>query len=150
PRARMSPQEALERLRRGETLRDVRIDRLRFRGDFPQPVRLVNVYLCQPQFDGAAFAAEVSFARCTIERPRFDRPTAFADNFSLHGSTLTLALMRNLTVKGKFDCGDVVCRGKFLVANSRFDGPVRFWEATFRGWAEFKECEFVQEADLRS
>ena len=78
---RMAPAEALERLRRGETLQNLRIDRLRFKGDFPLPVRLVNVTLVQPQFDGAAFAAEVVFSRCTIDRPHFNRPTAFADDF---------------------------------------------------------------------
>jgi hypothetical protein len=150
PRAKMAAQEALERLRRGETLQNVRIDRLCFRGDFPLPVRLVSVYLSQPQFDGAAFAAEVSFTHCTLDRPRFNRPTAFADDFSLAGSTLAFALLRHLTVKGKFGCDNIVCRGKLLIAGSRFEGPVRFWEAQFRGWAEFKECEFLREADLRS
>src|SRR5437588_12992181 len=96
PRARMAPQEALERLRRGETLQNVRIDRLRFKGDFPLPVRLVNVTLVQPQFDGAAFAAEVSFARCTIDRPRFNRPTAFGDDFCLTFSTLIFVRLRNV------------------------------------------------------
>ncbi len=150
PRVRLEPQEALERLRRGETLQDVRVDRLRFKGDFPLPVRLVNVYLSQPQFDGAAFAAEVSFARCTLDRPRFNRPTTFAADFGLNGSTLSFVQLRNLTVKGKFACDNIVCRGKFLAVGSRFEGPARFWEAHFRGWVEFKECEFLQEADLRS
>jgi hypothetical protein len=150
PRIRMAPQEALERLRRGETLQHVRIDRLRFKGDFPRPVRLVNVHLSQPTFDGAAFAAEVSFTRCTLDRPRFLRPTVFGDNFLLVGSTLAFAALRQLTVKGRFACDNVVCRGKLLVVESRFEGPVRFWEAHFRGWVEFKECDFRQEADLRS
>jgi hypothetical protein len=150
PRARMAPEEALERLRCGETLRDVRIDRLRFKGDFPLPVRMVNVYLGQPAFDGAAFAAEVSFTRCTLDRPRFNRPTAFAADFCLSGSTLAFNVMRNLTVKGKLACDNIVCRGKLLVANSRLEGPVRFWEANFRGWVEFKECEFLGDTDLRS
>jgi hypothetical protein len=113
-------------------------------------VRLVNVHLGQPQFDGASFAAEVSLARCTLERPRFNRPTVFAENFSLAGSTLAYVLLRNVTVKGKLACDNVTCRGKLLVTNSRFEGPVRFWEASFRGWVEFKECEFLQDADLRS
>ena len=150
PRARLAPEEALERLRRGETLQNVRIDRLRFRGDFPLPVRLVNVYLIQPQFDGAAFAAEVSFSRCTIDRPHFNRATAFADDFCLSHSTLVFVRLRNLTVKGKLACDNVVSRGQLMIANSRFEGPVRFWEAQFRGWVEFKECEFAQELDLRS
>jgi hypothetical protein len=150
PRARMSPAEALERLRRGETLQNVRIDRLRFKGDFPLPVRLVNVHLIQPEFDGAAFAAEVSMARCTIDRPRFNRPTTVAEDFCLAHSTLVFVRVRNLTVKGKLACDNVVSRGQFHIANSRFEGPVRFWEAQFRGWVELKESEFVQELDLRS
>jgi hypothetical protein len=146
----MAPAEALERLRRGDAVENVRIDRLCFKGDFPKPVRLVNVHLCQPQFDGAAFAAEASFLRCTLDRPRFNRPTTFAADLALDGSTLCFVLLRNLTVKGKFSCDNAVCRGKFLAINTRFEGPVRFWEAHFHGWAEFKECEFLQDADLRS
>jgi hypothetical protein len=150
PRARMSANEALERLRRGETLRDVRVERLAFKGEFPLPVRMVNVFLCQPQFDGASFAAEVSLTRCTLERPRFNRPAVFAQDFCLTGSTLAFAFLRNLTFKGKFSCDNTVCRGKLMMTSVRFEGPVRFWEAHFRGWVEFKECEFQQEADLRS
>jgi hypothetical protein len=150
PRARMAPAEALERLRRGETLQHVRIDRLRFQGDFPLPVRLVNVTLVQPQFDGAAFAAEVVFSRCIIDRPHFNRPTAFGDDFSLAQSTLVFVRLRNVTVKGKLACDNVVSRGQLMIANSRFEGPVRFWEAQFRGWVELKETEFAQELDLRS
>ncbi len=150
PRARLAPEEALERLRRGETLQNVRIDRLRFKGDFPLPVRLVNVTLIQPQFDGAAFAAEVSFTHCTIDRPRFNRPTAFADDFCLSQSTLIYVRLRNLTVKWKLTCDNVVCRGQLGIANSRFEGPIRFWEAQFRGWVEFKDSEFLQGVDLRS
>jgi hypothetical protein len=150
PRARMTPAEALERLRRGETLRNVRIDRLRFKGDFALPVRLVNVYLSQPQFDGAAFAAEVAFTRCTLDRPQFHRPTAFADDFCLAQSTLVFVRLRDVTVKGRLACDNVVTRGQLVIANSRFEGPVRFWEAQFRGWVEVKESEFGQDIDLRS
>jgi hypothetical protein len=150
PRARMAPAEALERLRRGETLENVRIDRLRFKGDFALPVRLVNVYLIQPQFDGANFVSEVSFTRCTLDRPFFNRPTAFADDLCLSHSTLVFVRLRNLTVKGKLSCENVVARGQFVVAGSRFEGPVRFWEAQFRGWVELKGSAFAQEIDLRS
>jgi hypothetical protein len=150
PRTRMAPAEALERLRRGEALENVRIDRLRFKGDFPLPVRLVNVHLVQPQFDGAAFAAEVSFTRCTLDRPYFNHATSFADDLCLSRSTLLFTRLRNVTVKGKLACDNIVARGQLLIANSRFEGPVRFWEAQFRGWVELKQSEFVQELDMRS
>jgi hypothetical protein len=150
PRVRLDPEEALERVRRGETLQNVRIERLCFRGEFPLPVRLVNVYLIQPQFDGAAFAAEVAFVRCAIDRPRFNRSTKFAGDFCLSHSTLVNVRLRNVTVKGKLACENVVTRGQLLITNSHFEGPIRFWEAQFRGWVEFKDCEIHKEADLRS
>jgi hypothetical protein len=150
PRARMAPAEALERLRRGEALQNVRIDKLRFKGDFPLPVRLVNVHLVQPQFDGAAFAAAVSFTRCTLDRPYFHHATRFGDDLCLSGSTLIFARLRNVTVKGRLACDNVVARGQFVIAGSRLEGPARFWEAHFRGWVELKESEFAQDLDMRS
>jgi hypothetical protein len=150
PRKKLSPAEALEKLQRGETLQNVCVERLRFRGDFPLPVRMVNVHLSQPQFEGATFQAEARFERCTIERPRFRQPTIFAQDLVLVGSTLTLVQLHDLTVKGKLACDNVQSRGKFVLNRCRFEGPARFWEASFRGWVEFRECEFLAEADLRS
>ena len=51
---------------------------------------------------------------------------------------------------GAFRCDNVrrtraVPRGRGEVL-----GRVRFWEAQFQGWAEFKVCEFVDAADFRS
>ena len=40
PAIDLSPAEAVERLRRGEAIRDVRIARLRLKGEFPLPVRM--------------------------------------------------------------------------------------------------------------
>src|SRR5262245_41556055 len=149
-RPKMSAADALARLQRGEALKDVRVDRLRFRGDFPQPVRMVNVHLHQPVFDGATFAAELRLERCTLERPRFYKPTVCQGALALTGSTLVLAQLRDLTVKGRLGAANVQARGKMLWQRCRFEGPVSFWEATFRGWAEFKECEFLSEVDFRS
>ena len=69
PRGTMSPQEALDRLRKGELIENVRIERLRLKGEFPLPVRLRGVALIQPRFDGATFQGEVIFANCTLEKP---------------------------------------------------------------------------------
>lgn len=150
PRTKMPASEALERLQRGETLRDVRVDRLRFRGEYSQPVKMVNVYLHQPQFDGATFAAEVRIERSTLERPRFHKPTVFQADFILNGSTLVLAQIRDVTVKGRLGAANIQTRGKMLFHRCRLEGAVSFWEASFRGWAEFKESEFLGEADFRS
>src|SRR5262245_28534657 len=59
PKARLPAKEALERLHVGETLENVRIERLAFKGEFPLPVRLKRCVLVQPHFDGAKFHGEV-------------------------------------------------------------------------------------------
>jgi hypothetical protein len=150
PKARLPAKEALERLHAGETLENVRIERLAFKGEFPLPVRLKRCVLVQPQFDGAKFHGEVQLLGCTIDRPRFGRPSEFAQNFDLLGSTLHRAQLQRLTVRGRLGCDNAQCRGRFLVSDCRLEGGVRFWETRFAGWAEFRNCEFLSEADFRS
>ncbi len=150
PRRKLPAADALEMLRRGETLENVHVDRLRLAGLFAHPVRMVNVSLRQPRFDGATFAGELRLHRCALDRPRFQRRTVVGGDLTLTGSTLTLAEVCDLTVKGKLHAGNVQSRGKLLFRRCRFEESVSFWEANFRGWVEFRECDFLGEADLRS
>jgi hypothetical protein len=146
----LSAAEALDKLRKGITLENVRIEKLVFKGEFTEPVRLRHCVLVQPRFEGAVFRAEVTFARCTVERPQFGKKTEFTQGLSLVGSTLKWMQLVRITVQGPFTMEYAHCRGKLLVADSRFEGKVRFWETRFNGWVEFKTCEFVGEADFRS
>jgi uncharacterized protein YjbI with pentapeptide repeats len=150
PRKPMAAAEALEKLRRGQTVQNVRIERLCFRGDFPQPVRLRNCTLVRPRFDGATFAAEVNLAGCTLERPICAGKNVFAGDLLLKGSTLAGVRLTGVTVQGAFACDDIHTRGRFDVFGSHFVGPVRFWSARFDGWANFKGCDFAGEADFRN
>jgi hypothetical protein len=150
PRATLSAREALDRLRAGAALDNVRVVNLRFRGDFPQPVRMKRVVLVQPRFDGATFQGDVQLHGCTLDRPYFERPTEFKQALDLGGSTLIRVQLNRVTVRGKLGCDNVVCRGRFLVRDCTFAAGTRFWEARFRGWAEFRNCAFAAEADLRS
>src|SRR5262249_49302178 len=150
PRTAMSAPEVLERLRRGETVHDVRIDGLCFRGEFPLPVKLFNVTLVRPQFDGATFRGEVVFNRCTIDRPSFCRKIEIAGNLVLTESTLIKAHLSGLTVRGAWYCNRLCSQGRLVVSRSRFEGKVSFWEARFSGWVDFKGCEFTAEVDFRS
>jgi hypothetical protein len=124
----MSPQEALEKLRAGQALENVRVVRLTFKGEFPLPVRLKHVVLVQPHFDGAVFRGEVALHGCTVERANVGRPTEFHQDLSLAGSTLIRVQLNRVTVRGKLHCDNVVCRGRFLLRDSRFEGGTRFWE----------------------
>jgi hypothetical protein len=146
----MTPQEALEKLRAGQALENVRVVRLTFKGEFPHPVRLKHVVLVQPHFDGAVFRGEVALHGCTVERATVGRPTEFHQDLNLAGSTLIRVQLHRVTVRGKLHCDNVVCRGRFLLRDSRFEGGTRFWEARFNGWAEFRDCAFTSEADFRS
>jgi hypothetical protein len=149
-RTEISAKEALERLRAGQPLENARVVRLTFRGDFPLPVRLKRVTLVQPNFDGAVFHGGVALHGCTLERANFGRPTEFHQDLDLSGSTLNRLQILRVTVRGKLHCDNVVCRGRFLVKDCRFEGGARFWEARFNGWAEFRGCTFTGESDFRS
>jgi hypothetical protein len=146
----MAPETALELLARGETLKHVRIHRLRLRGEFPGPIRMQGVVLVQPNFDKASFKAEVALIHCTLDRPHFHGKTLFAQGLSLKESTLIKADLHHVTVQGPLSCEMMHTRGKLLVTRTRFEGPVRFWEARFKGWVDFGSCEFLAEADFRS
>jgi hypothetical protein len=142
--------EALERLRRGETLRNVRIERLILKGEFPQPVRLDRVVLVRPSLDRARFLDEVEMRSCTIDRLRTAGRSEFAKGWDLRGSTLVHPLIRAVTVAGPWRCANIRARGRMLVADARFDGDVGFWEARFDGWIEFRGVQFAGGADFRS
>jgi hypothetical protein len=150
PMATLSAAEALERLRRGEPLRNVRVERLVFKGEFPLPVRLTRVVLVQPSLNRAKFTDEVEMTSCTIERLRTAGRSSFAKGWDLRGSTLVHPLVRSVTVAGAWRCENVRSRGRMLVVDSRFEGPARFWEARFDGWVEFRGVEFAESADFRS
>src|SRR5262245_46223132 len=104
PKTEMSPGEALERIRPGETVEDVRVKRLVLRGEFPLPVCLRNVWLSQPVFEGATFHGTVTLHQCTLDRPHFNKKNLFANGLDLSGATLNKAHFRNLTVQGPFNC----------------------------------------------
>jgi len=150
PSAELTPEQALEILKKGETLKDVRVVRLRLEGEFAHPVRMHDVVLVQPVFDGPSFLDEVSLIHCTIDRPRFNKVTVFAKGLDLRESFLFKAGLHHLTVKGPLACDHMHTRGKFLLANSIFEGQVRFWETRFKGWVDISQCEFKGLADFRS
>src|SRR5437879_1207774 len=78
PRVVLAPEEALERVRRGQTLQDVQVEKLCFKGEFPLPFKLKNCVLVRPRFEGATFHGDVAFLGCTLERPQCSRENVFA------------------------------------------------------------------------
>lgn len=146
----LNPADVLERLRRGERIQDARVVGLKLKGEFPLPVRFRNVTLVQAVIDRADFADEVEFEHCTLDRFRMTKRSSFAKGLSLSASTLIKAELRGLMVAGALRCENIRTRGRFLIEGATFLGRVRFWEAQFGGWAEFKTCEFQAAADFRS
>ncbi|MGP0062496.1 MAG: hypothetical protein ACLQGP_02685 [Isosphaeraceae bacterium] len=150
PMRTLSAAEALEKLRRGETIQNVRIDRLVLKGEFPRPVRLIHVVLVRPTLERARFLDEVELGSCTIERLRTAGRSTFAKGWDLRGSTLVHPLIRSVTVAGPWRCDNIKAKGRMLVFDSSFEGPVRFWEARLGGWVEFRGVHFAEAADFRS
>src|SRR4051812_4269746 len=148
--AEMGASEAIAALPRGAALRDVRVVDLRFKGEFPLPVRLERVELIQPKFEGAEFRDEVAFDRCKLVKPTSGKGCTFARGLDLRGSTLVRALFRNLAVGGPLRCDGMRTFDRFQVIKGTFGDRVRFWDARFSGWVEFDGCTFAGEADFRS
>lgn len=149
-RQELSPQDALERLRKGMPLENVRVEKLVFRGEFPAPVRLKHCLLVRPRFDGAVFQDEVKLVACTIERPECNKENEFRKGLSLSGSTLVKGQFYRLKVQETFNLENILCKGMLVIGSSVFEGPVRLWEARFQGWVEFKNCRFQVDCDFRS
>ncbi len=145
----MSSNEALARIREGKEIKDARIERLVFKGTFTEKIRLVNVTLVQPRFDGATFEAEVLMNHSTIDRPHFGNQSTFNKGWDLTGSTLKRWQMLRLTIRGLLQLEHTVVHGKFLINQCKIE-LIRLWEARFHGWAELKKSEFFENADFRS
>jgi hypothetical protein len=146
----LSPVEALERIRRGEAIHDVRITRLRLRGVFELPIKMERVELIQPNFGNADFQEDVILEACKLNRLTVGHGCRFRKAFSLKGSTVIKGLLRKLTVDGPWRCDNVRTWGRFMIIEGSFGDKVRFWDARFNGWAEFQKCTFAGEADFRS
>ena len=146
----MSADEALQRLREGQTLNNVRIPRLVLKGEFDKPITMKHCTLARLHIEKATFTESVTIVGCDLSAPRFGKKAVFEKDLNLAGSRFDRSNIHDIVVHGQFRCGNVTCSGKWHVARSEFRGPVWFWEARFEGWVNFKDCRFEDKADLRS
>lgn len=146
----LTSDQAFELLRAGKTVENARIRRLKFRGAIDYAVRFRNCTLVHIEFDGVTFHQDVSFIGCTLDRPKFDRATICEKSLDLSHSIVNKAVIQRVTVKGKFFASHTEFRGKLIFVGCVFEQRVSFWEARFATWADFKDCEFKDEADFRS
>jgi len=150
PAVELTSSDALERLLRGETIRNTRIHGLRIKGGFELPFKMEKVELIQPNFSGADFGGDVVLQACKIVRPTLGHGCRFRKGLSFKGSTIIKGQFRDLTVDGPWRSDNVRTWGQFSVVRGKFGGPVRFWDARLNGWAEFQDCTFAGVADFRS
>jgi hypothetical protein len=150
PKATLSAEEALEKIRLGMTIENVRIERLVLKGTWEKPFKLKNCYLVRPRIDGATFQGDVEMISCTIEKPHFSGKIEFKGHWRLNSATLVSWQMTRVTVLGKFDLTGATVRGTTTIATCVFNGGIRLWETQFQSWMNFKKCEFGGEIDMRS
>ncbi|MDB5386759.1 MAG: hypothetical protein JWM11_2405 [Planctomycetaceae bacterium] len=146
----MTPEQAWERLQKGQPIENAKIERLLFRGELAQPVRMKNCLLIRPTFDHATFKHDVNLNNCVLDRPIFRQTTHFEQGLNVSSSTFNQALILDVHVTGVFNAGNCVGTGSLQFVRCRFDGLARFWDSHFRSWASFKECMFHDDADFRS
>ncbi|VTR98119.1 hypothetical protein [Tuwongella immobilis] len=141
--------EVLEKIRNGETISNVRINRLRLRGEFTTPVRFKNCTVSRLIIENATFTEDVQFFRCTLDRPDSSRKNIFAKGLDLNESTIIRGTFRGLHVRGQLSCREIRAKGKLLFADAEFQ-KVFFWDANIEGWFEFKNCKLEGSGDFRS
>jgi hypothetical protein len=141
--------EALEQLKAGLPLENVRIRRLRLHGTFEKPVQICHCQLIQPEIDAAEFQDDVKIVKCTIDRLNCQKST-FARKLDLGSSILSRCTVSGLTVRGKFLAALAVFKTKCNFSDCQFEDRVNFWEAKLECWMEFKQCRFAKDADFRS
>lgn len=146
----LSPQQALELIRAGKEIFNARVRKLRLKGLFELPVRFRNCSLVQLDIEGAAFAADVTFSHCSIDRMSVTRGTTFAAGFDLGHSVLNKPTFSKMSVKGLFNAAFTEVKNKLAFSDNTFEGKASFWEAKLHCWVDVKGCEFKQEADFRS
>lgn len=146
----MANEEALALLRAGKPLSNVRLERLRFTGDFEHGISLNHVFLDRCVFQKVVFHRPVEMIGCTLSRVRFEREPMFAQNLSLRSCTVKRTVLGGITVQGfaRFDRTTFASGSKFMHCN--FEQGAKFWEARFEDWANFVHCRFADLADLRS
>jgi len=141
----------LEKLRRGEPIQRTKIEGLKLKGEFTQPIQFLHVTLVDLVIDKATFRGEVIFENCTLDRAKIGTHQAtFEKGLNLAGSILIKPDLRRIIVKRTLRCDRIRVRGPFRVDSSRFEGPLKFWEARFEGWVDFKKSEMLDVVDFRS
>jgi len=146
----MSAATVLERLRLGQPIERVKINDLQLKGEFAQPVRFHQVSLSNLTVKNATFAEPVTFERCTLDRPKFNRRSHYEKGLSFANSTLVRPELRRLTVNGVLRLDNTKLKSRLLLEACVINGKIKFWDANCSGWMELKDCEFFDEFDGRS
>lgn len=150
PEKTIACEEALQLLKTGAPLNDVRVDRLVFSGEFSGPIVLRNVILHRPVFKKAVFQSDVSFINCVFDRPTVERRVEFQKSLTLSHSTFIKAQLYTLIVHGDLKADNLKAKGRFFFSKCEFHGSLNFWEANFDCWVDFKSCTFAKGLDFRS
>ncbi len=171
-RPRMSNEEALEKLRRGELIQNVRIGRLTLSGTFEHPLRFRNVRIDQLSFQKVISKGEVelvastlrhfelnettfnkslTFTNTTVDRFSSSRKRCrFLGDFDIHGCQIGAMTMRRSIVEGKFSARGAEFLDEVNISQWKFLGGVDFWAARFHKWFNLRNCRLEGTLDFRN
>ena len=146
----LTAEQVFALLAEGKPVENARIKRLRLRGAFDKPIVFRHCAIAGLSVEGCAFAEDVKFIGCALDRPQFSKANTFEKGLDFASTTLSKALIVRMTVKGTFNATNAEFRGKLTFADNNFEGRSTFWEAKFRCWIDLKLCDFRGDADFRS
>ncbi|MCE9567219.1 MAG: pentapeptide repeat-containing protein [Planctomycetes bacterium] len=149
-RPEMPASDVYELIKAGKPVENVRVRRLKLKGEFPATVTFKNCVLSQMEVGAATFRGDLTFVGCSLDRPIFGKPVTVEGHLGFNACTVSKSRFFQLTVVGKAFFNGAEFRGKAYFEKCVFRQKVSWWEAKLECWGEFKSCEFYQDADFRS
>lgn len=146
--AKISNEEAKQRLLNGESLQGVHIERLAFsRKDFDKAINLTECRIDYLDLNHSVFHADVMIRRCKI-RTLILSGCTFERKCDFKKTTVGRARVQEAFFKEGATFAEATIGGSFH--KSKFQGKAAFGWATFTGDATFTETNFVGDVDFRN
>ena len=146
----LSGDEALQRIREGESLNGFEIGSLTLSGEFGKPIVIKACSIKRLTVSDVEFKARVQIRSCDLYRPHFGKDSHFAEGLDLRNSQIYSLTMEGVKFGGSVRLDNAELERHVRFRKCEFGEDLRLWQAHFRQWVEFSGCVFKDKADMRS
>lgn len=146
---RISSDEALSALRRGETLQRCYVRQLTLSGSFDTPLQLREVYIRHLHIQNIDLMKNLVLSGCNVRRFIVEN-SHFKDSVSVKNSKFYFVHLKDSQFDRGLNATSAHFNSKTVIHKCIFEGRFRMWEAMVKDWFSFIECTFTSKVDLRS